>query len=179
MPAALAGGDDGRRCLPPESAFVVCDRAPQRSGGVSDPPPKRGKCPACPRRVAHAPAPQVPVHVACRHSCLAVHERYAACIDATRLTANTRPSHAAGIRFARRAARRIDRVETVFGSMSLPSRSTGMRVGSIVECRTFSAGIPVSPCPGRHGIRPLCGGRDTRRHPGGVSSPSRLHPNHD
>ncbi len=44
MPARLTGDDDGRRRLPPESAVVVCDRARQRSGGVSDPPPKRGKC---------------------------------------------------------------------------------------------------------------------------------------
>ncbi len=44
MPARLIGDDDGRRRLPPESAVVVCDRARQRSGGVSDPPPKRGKC---------------------------------------------------------------------------------------------------------------------------------------
>lgn len=61
MPARLTCDDDGRRRLPPESAIVVCDRARQRSGGVSDPPPKRGKCPAAwPRRVAHAPAAHVP-----------------------------------------------------------------------------------------------------------------------
>ncbi len=66
------------------------------------------------------PAPRVPVHVACGRSCLAARERYAACIDAARLSANTRPSHAAEIRLARRAACRIDRGETGFGTNVSP-----------------------------------------------------------
>ena len=62
----------------------------------------------------------MPVHVACGRSCLAARERYAACIDAARLSANTRPSHAAEIRLARRAACRIDRGETGFGTNVSP-----------------------------------------------------------
>jgi len=40
---------------------------------------------------------------------LAVHKLVITCINAARLLANTRPSHAAEIRFARRAARRDQR----------------------------------------------------------------------
>ncbi len=82
--------------------------------------------------------------MACGRSCLAVHERYAACIGATRLSANTRPSHTAGIRFARRAACRIDRGETGFGTNVSPVsvHAHARRIESW-ECRIFSARIPA------------------------------------
>jgi hypothetical protein len=51
---------------------------------------------------------------------LAARERYAACIDAARLSANPRLSHGAEIRPARRAACRIDRGETGFGTNVSP-----------------------------------------------------------
>jgi hypothetical protein len=81
----------------------------------------------------------------CGRSCLAVRERHAARIDAGRLSANTRPSHAVEIRFTGRAARRIDRGETVFGTNVSPvSVHAYARRGSIVECRIFSARIRAS-----------------------------------
>jgi hypothetical protein len=69
------------------------------------------------------------------------------------------------------------------GRMSLPSQSTRMRVGSNRGVLHFQRADTCSPCPGRHGIRPRCGGRDTGRDtgrdPGGVSSPFRLTSNDD
>jgi hypothetical protein len=56
---------------------------------------------------------------------------------------NTRPSHAAEIRFARLPHVGLVVARPGSGPMSLPFRSTRMRVGSTVECRVFSARIPA------------------------------------
>jgi hypothetical protein len=105
-----------------------------------------------------------------RHG-VALWEPHAARIDAGRLSANTRPSQAVKIRFARRAARRIDRGETVFGTNVSPvSVHAYARRGSIVESRILSARIRASLALVDRGIRPRCGGRDTGRDSGGVSS---------
>ena len=159
----------GGFCRP--SAIIVCDRAPHRSGGVSDPlpnaastlPPDPGGSLTPPLRTClftwhaalHASRARAPCHVHRRRPCCA----------------NTRPSHAAAIRFAGRAACRIDRGETCSAPMSLPSRLSRMHVGSIVGVWVSSTDPCLSLAPGRHGIRPRCGGRDTGRDPGGVSSP--------
>lgn len=78
---------------------------------------------------------------------LAVHERFVACIGAARLSANTRPAHATEIRFARRAAVRIHRGEILFETNVSLVSVHAYALGSIVECRIFSARIPASPCP--------------------------------
>lgn len=44
--AELTEDGDGRRFLPPEVRGHRLRQAPQRSGGVSDPPPMCGRCPA-------------------------------------------------------------------------------------------------------------------------------------
>ncbi len=95
------------------------------------------------------PAPHLSVHVACGRLCLAVHERHAACIDAARRCATTRPSHAVEIRFCG-SCRASDRIvaRPCSRPMSLPSRSTGVRIGFIG--RVFSSRIPPSPWSTRH-----------------------------